>query len=121
MGLVMADEPRDPVLMRPSDLVTSSKLARSVGSYLDAAQKGPLFITRGQEVDAVLLSLDEYRSLLMEQNQLDEMLDVLLSMKRLLNHLLAGQPKLLSTEEVMAQLGISQADVDAVAADELDR
>lgn len=65
MAPAMADEinERDPVLMCPSDLVTSSKLTHSLGAYLDAAQKRPLFITCGQEVDAVLLSLDEYRSL----------------------------------------------------------
>ena len=110
---ILTTEERDPVRLAPTDLVSSSKLTRSVATYLDAAKKRPLFITRGQEVDAVLLSLDEYRSLLAEQIWLEGMLEEVHALKRAVTFALSGA-KTLSTAEVMEEFGISQADIDAV-------
>ncbi len=53
------DKKKESVWLTPEDLVPASKLARSVGSFLDSAKERPLFITRGQEIDAVLIGLDD--------------------------------------------------------------
>lgn len=112
MTVTMTEE-KDPVRLAPSDLVSSSKLTRSLATYLDAVRKRPLFITRGQEVDAVLISLDEYRSLLAEQVWLEDMFEEVLALKRTVTFALSGA-RTLSTAEVMAKFDISQSDVDAV-------
>jgi hypothetical protein len=54
----------DPVKFSPSQLVSSTQLARGLSQQLDKAMKVPLFIQRDQEVQWVLMSLDEYRRII---------------------------------------------------------
>jgi hypothetical protein len=110
----------DPVRLSPSDVISSGKFQRSVATYLEAAQKRALFISRGQEIDTVVLSLDEYRILVGEQHRLEEMLEALVALKRTLSFAMDAEKRTFSTEEVMAELGISQEEVDAVPADDLE-
>jgi PHD/YefM family antitoxin component YafN of YafNO toxin-antitoxin module len=117
--VMMMREEEDPIRLAPTDLVPSSKFAKSVGTYLDRAKKRPLFITRGQDVDAVLIGLDEYRALLREQQRFEDISDLLLALERLGTSMLTKE-KNLTTEEVMAAVGISQADIDVVNLDELE-
>jgi PHD/YefM family antitoxin component YafN of YafNO toxin-antitoxin module len=57
----------DPVKFSPSQLISSTQLARGVSQQLDKATKAPLFIQRDQEVQWVLISLDEYRRMLRKE------------------------------------------------------
>lgn len=59
----------DPVTLTPSQLISATKLARKLSEYLDLVRKHPLFITRMNEVEVVLLSLEDYRTLLKAQAQ----------------------------------------------------
>ena len=114
------DKKKESVWLTPEDLVPASKLARSVGSFLDSAKERPLFITRGQEIDAVLIGLDDYRTLLHELDSLEDLSDTLTAMKRYLNYLMSEGKTTCSMEELMAQAGITQAEVDQVPLDDLD-
>lgn len=55
---------QDPVLLSPDQLVSSTKLVRNLSGYLDTAQKKPIFIQRQDQIEAVILSINEYRNLL---------------------------------------------------------
>lgn len=54
----------DPIVISPAQWVTSTKLVRRLLHYLDQAQEKPIFISRERGIEAVLLSLEEYRRLL---------------------------------------------------------
>jgi PHD/YefM family antitoxin component YafN of YafNO toxin-antitoxin module len=56
----------DPVKISPGQLISSSKVMKSLGMYLDEVKKRPLFILRNNEVEAVLISIEDYRELLKE-------------------------------------------------------
>lgn len=60
----LIDEFDDPVLFSPTQLVSTSKLVRNLSKYLDQAQKRPIFVSRDQKIEAVLMHIDEYRDLL---------------------------------------------------------
>jgi len=51
-------ETDDPVIFGPTQLVSSTKLVRNLSSYLDLAQKNPVFVARDQEVEIVIISLE---------------------------------------------------------------
>lgn len=58
------DNINDVVQLKPCQLVSSTKLVRSLSKYLDLAKKTPVFISRENEIEVVMLSLEDYRSLL---------------------------------------------------------
>lgn len=84
----------DPVLFGPQQLVSSTKLVRNMSSYLNLAQKKPIFIERDQEVEAVIVSIDTYRELLLEEKKAKEMYLSVRALKRLAEHLKSGEEAL---------------------------
>jgi PHD/YefM family antitoxin component YafN of YafNO toxin-antitoxin module len=106
MVLVMK-EYEDPVLFGPSQLVNSSTLGRNVGSYLDMTTKRPVFIQRGSDVEAVLINIDEYRALLIEEQKVEELYESVLALRRLLEAIEAKAP-LKDIESVMQKYGITE-------------
>jgi len=99
-------EYEDPVLFGPNQLVNSSTLGRNVGSYLDMTAKKPVFIQRGSEIEAVLINIDEYRALLLEEQKVEELHEAVLAIRRLLETIKTKAP-LKSIEEVMLKYGIT--------------
>lgn len=55
------------VKFAPEQLVSSTQLVRKLSQHLEAALNYPLFIQRGQEVQWVLMSLDEYRKIIKKE------------------------------------------------------
>lgn len=106
MGLVMK-EYEDPVLFGPTQLVNSSTLGRNVGSYLDMTAKRPVFIQRGSEVEAVLININEYRALLTEEQKVEELYEVVLAIRRLLEATNSRAP-LTDIDKVMLKFGITK-------------
>ncbi|MQL51801.1 hypothetical protein GFC01_05895 [Desulfofundulus thermobenzoicus] len=113
------NERDDPVLFSPSQLVSSSKLSKNLGSYLDKAQKKPIFITREQEVEAVLMSLDDYRELLLEEQKAEEIYFAVLAMRRLIEH--SKSPKsLVAMNDVLKRFNVTREELAEVPDDEVD-
>ncbi|KUK10218.1 MAG: Prevent-host-death family protein [Clostridia bacterium 41_269] len=102
----------DPVLLTPSQLVSSSKLVRSFSSYLNKAKKRPLFITREQEIEAVLISIDEYRRLLEEKLRIEELYDAAAALRRLVEAAEKEQ-ELLSLDDVLKELDLTREELVA--------
>ncbi len=103
----MAEDFDDPVLFGPQQLVPSSKLGKSLGMYLDKAQKRPIFITREHEVEAVLINIDDYRALLLEERKIEELYFAVKALRRLIEHLKSGSP-LIDMDEVLKRYGLSR-------------
>lgn len=119
MSEALKYENDDPVMFGPKQLVSSTKLVRNLSSYLDMAQKSPVFVEREQEVEAVLISIDDYRQLLREEERVEELYHAVVALRRLVEHQKLGQ-QALSTDEVMKKLGISKEALAEVAADVAD-
>ncbi|MHB1421441.1 MAG: hypothetical protein ACYCX4_17980 [Bacillota bacterium] len=98
----LREELDDPVLFGPKQLVSSSKLVRSLSSYLDLVQKNPIFVAREQEVEAVLISIDVYRELLREEERVEKLYQAVVAIRRLVEHRRTGLPML--TSEAIAEL-----------------
>ena len=64
----------DPVRLSPKQLVNSAKLTRSLAFYIEQAKKRPIFITKNNEVEAVFIGLDEYRKLLAEKLEVEDLI-----------------------------------------------
>lgn len=96
----------DPVLFGPSQLVTSSKLSKNLGEYLNKTEKRPIFIQRDNNVEAVLINIDEYRALLLEEKKVEELYDVVVAIRRLMENKRHEAP-LLDNEDVMSRFGIT--------------
>lgn len=54
----------DPIQITPDQIVSSTKLVRNLSNYLDVSARKPLFVTRYDEIEHVLISIDSYRELL---------------------------------------------------------
>lgn len=106
MSLVMGDYD-DPVLFGPTQLVTSSKLSRNLGEYLNKTEKRPVFIQRDNNIEAVLLNIDEYRALLLEEKKVEDLYDVVLAVRRMLENIKKSSG-LLDNQSVMDSFGITE-------------
>lgn len=103
----MADDFDDPVMFGPQQLVTSSKLSKSLGSYLDKAQKRPIFVQRENEVEAVLININDYRDLLLEEQKVEDLYLAVKSLRRLVENTKAGTP-LIELDDVLKRYGLSK-------------
>ncbi len=56
------------LVLDPSQLVSSTKLVRSLPQCLNKAKEEPLFIHRHGSIKAVILSIDEYCRLIGNEN-----------------------------------------------------
>ncbi|WP_165613288.1 type II toxin-antitoxin system Phd/YefM family antitoxin [Desulfofundulus thermosubterraneus] len=109
----------DPVLLSPSQLVSSSKLSKNLGAYLEKIKKRPVFITREQEVEAVLINIDDYRELLLEEQRVEELYYAVLALRRLVEHF--KSPKaLVDTDDVLKRFGLTREEVEGVPDDAVD-
>lgn len=97
----------DPVLFGPNQLVTSSKLSRNLGEYLTKTEKRPIFIQRDNSVEAVLINIDEYRALLLEEKKVEELYDVVVAVRRLMENVKKSFP-LIDNQTVMESFGITE-------------
>lgn len=97
----------DPVMFGPQQLVSSTKLVRNLSSYLNMVQKKPLFVEREQQVEAVLISIDSYRELLLEERKVKELYITCKAMRRLVEHLQNGTEEI-SLDDMLARFGITQ-------------
>ncbi|WP_338835874.1 type II toxin-antitoxin system Phd/YefM family antitoxin [Neomoorella thermoacetica] len=115
----MMHEIDDPVLLSPSQLVSSSKLSKNLGAYLNEARKRPIFVTREQEVEAVLLNLDDYRELLREEQKIEDLYLAVLALRRLAEN--AETPeRLLEMDEVLERFGITREELAEAPGDEME-
>ena len=96
----------DPVLFGPGQLVTSSKLSKNLGEYLNKTEKRPIFIQRDNVVEAVLMNIDEYRALLLEERKVQELYDTVVAVRRLMEYFKNETP-LLDNTDVMNRFGIT--------------
>ncbi len=103
----------DPVVFSPGQLVSSSKLVRSLGAYLDKTKKRPIFITREQEVEAVLINVEEYRELLEEEAKVEDLYHTVIALRRLIEHVKSGK-ELLDADDVLREFGFTRSDIMGV-------
>jgi PHD/YefM family antitoxin component YafN of YafNO toxin-antitoxin module len=96
----------DPVLFGPNQLVTSSRLSKNLGEYLNKTEKRPIFIQRDNNVEAVLMNIEEYRTFLLEERKVEELYDIVLAVRRLLESN-KNNPPLLDNNAVMDLFGIT--------------
>lgn len=96
----------DPVLFGPNQLVTSSILSRNLGSYINKAEEKPIFIQRDNNVEAVLINIDEYRALLMVERRFEELYDMVIAVRRLVESAQKGD-ELTDNDEVMKMFNIT--------------
>lgn len=106
-------EEQDPVLFGPQQLVSSTKLVRNMSSYLNMAQKKPVFVEREQEVEAVLISIDSYRDLLREEQKVKDLYLTVKAFRRLIEHLQSGDSGV-SLDEMMAEFELSKEELMGV-------
>ncbi len=107
------DEMDDPVLLSPAQLVSSSKLSKNLGAYLDKAKKRPIFVTREQEVEAVLINIDDYRELLVEERKVEDLYYAVLAIRRLVEHSKSSEP-LVDMEEVLSRFGVTLGELEGI-------
>lgn len=83
----------DSLVLSPKQLVPSSKLVRNLKAYLDIikSKKRPIFITRDNEIDAVLLNINDYRSMYEETKQTEEAYTHLQKAYELLSGVIKGE------------------------------
>lgn len=105
MSYVLQGDIEDPIMFGPKQLVSSSKLVRNLSSYLDMAQKSPIFVEREQEIEAVLISIEDYRNLLREEEKVEKLYQYVLSIRRFVEQL-QSKDKIISTAEVLHKLGL---------------
>ena len=113
------DDVNDPVLFSPAQLVSSSKLSKNLGAYLDRVRKRPVFVTREQEVEAVLMNIDDYRDLLIEEQKVEELYLAVLAIRRLVEHLKSPK-ELVDTEDVLKRFGITREELERIPDDAVD-
>jgi len=105
--ITVMNELDDPVQFGPKQLVPTSKLVRNFSKYLDQALKRPVFISREQEVEAVLINIEEYRELLREEEKVEELYFAVLSLRRLIEHAETLKPTI-PMDDVLAEFGLSR-------------
>ncbi|GEA15486.1 hypothetical protein E308F_17300 [Moorella sp. E308F] len=115
----MMHEIDDPVLLSPSQLVSSSKLSKNLGAYLNEVRKRPIFVTREQEVEAVLLNLDDYRELLREEQKIEDLYLAVLALRRLAENAKTPE-RLLEMDEVLERFGITREELAEASGDEME-
>ena len=113
------DDVNDPVLLSPAQLVSSSKLSKNLGAYLDKVRKRPIFVTREQEVEAVLINIDDYRDLLLEEQRGEELYHAVLAIRRLVEHLKSPR-ELLDMDEVLKRFGVTREELERMPDDAVD-
>jgi PHD/YefM family antitoxin component YafN of YafNO toxin-antitoxin module len=97
----------DLIQFGPKQLVSSTKLVRNLSSYINMVQKAPVFVERDQEVQAVLISVDDYRNLLKEEEKGEELYHFVLSLRRKYEHLESEQNDL-TTSEMLKALNLTE-------------
>lgn len=102
----LREDYEDPVMFGPKQLVSSSKLVRNLSSYLDMAQRNPIFVARDQEVEAVLISLEDYRELLREEEKVEELYHAVVALRRLVEHHQTSGQLLLTSEAIAEAIGL---------------
>lgn len=112
----MRDE-EDPIVFSPSQLVPSSRLSKNLGDYLNRARKRPLFVTRGGEPEAVLISIEQYRELLREEMRVEELFQLVLGLRRLVEAIKNNTPPV-DFEVVLQQYGLTEKDLAEGAHDD---
>lgn len=119
MNTAIMNDIEDPVLLSPTQLVSSSKLSKNLGAYLEKIKKRPVFITREQEVEAVLINIDDYRELLAEAQKIEELYYAVLAMRRLVEHF--KSPKtLVGTDDVLKRFGLTREELEGTPDDAVD-
>lgn len=120
-GIAMTDF-EDPVALTPKQLVSSSKLVKNFGSYLNQTKKRPLFITRGDEIEAVLINIDDYRKLLAEEEEMLDLYNAVTGIRRLVEHISSGriETAMISMDEVLAEYNLTREDLEKVPDDGLE-
>lgn len=83
----MLQEIDDPIIFGPKQLVSSTRLVRNLSSYLDMAQKSPVFVEREQEVEAVLISIEDYRNLLRVEEKVKKLYHHMFMIRRFVGQL----------------------------------
>lgn len=116
----MVTDNDDPVYLTPKQLVSTSKLSRSLGTYLEAAKKRPLFVTKDSEVEAVLINIQDYRELISEELRVEELYLAVKAVRRLAEHFQSGEA-LLDTEDVLKEFGFSKETLLGESEDGMDR
>jgi PHD/YefM family antitoxin component YafN of YafNO toxin-antitoxin module len=116
MTNTVRDDYVDPVVFGPRQLVSSSKLVRSLGTYLDQTKKRPVFIMRDQEVEAVLINIEEYRELLEKEAEVEELYDIVVAVRRLAEHLQSGD-KFIEFDDIMKEFNLTREDLAGVGTD----
>ena len=111
MNTTIMNDTEDPVLLSPSQLVSSSKLSKNLGAYLEKIKKHPVFITREQEVEAVLINIDDYRELLMEEQKIKEFYHAVIAIRRLIEHFKSPEA-LMDTDDVLKRFGLTREELE---------
>jgi len=96
----------DPVLFGPTQLVTSSRLSKNLGEYLNKTENKPIFIQKDNNVAAVLLNIEEYRSLLLEEQRVEDLYIEVLAIRRMLE-LIKNEADLLDNDAIMKHFNVT--------------
>ncbi|MGD0621171.1 MAG: type II toxin-antitoxin system Phd/YefM family antitoxin [Thermacetogeniaceae bacterium] len=114
---IMHIESDDPVLFGPQQLVSSTKFSKNVGAFLDKTRSKPVFITRDNEVAAVLIGIDDYRNLLREALNVEELGLAVKTLQRVAEHITSGDP-LVDMDTVLEKFDLFRQSVHEVEDDE---
>lgn len=101
----------DPILLSLKQLVSTSKLSKNLGKYLNQVQEAPLFVMRGSEPEAVLLNINDYRILLKEEERTEEIHEVILALRRLLEHKITNQ-NTVSNDDMLLEFGFTRKELE---------
>ena len=121
MSYALDEDYIDPVAFGPKQLVSSSKLVRSLGAYIEQSKKRPIFIMRDNEVEAVLVSIDDYRILLEEEARVEDLYHTVMAYRRIVEHLKSGE-ELFDLDKVLKEFDLSRHDITeaGITGDEMD-
>lgn len=117
--MVPMSDIEDPVLFSPAQLVSSSKLSKNLGAYLDKIRKYPIFVTRDQEVEAVMLNINDYRELLFEEQRVEELYHAVLAIRRLVEHFESPR-ELVGMDDVLKRFGVTREELEGIPDDAVD-
>jgi len=58
----------DPIIMSPSQIITTIKISKSPNSFLDKLKNNkPLYVMKDDDIKAVVITVDDYRRLLVRE------------------------------------------------------
>lgn len=90
------------ILLAPDELITSTKAAAQLSHLLDSLPDRRWFIQRRGKIEAVLISLDEYRRLL----ELEELVDHMMLGRLIEERERVSEEAYHDLDEVLQELGI---------------